>query len=92
VLSDPLRSKNQRSNQAAAIKWLGKVDSTPLSAIPLDICYLVDNRIKLIRQHKPLKKERRSNIITLLNQVLRRAGIMMIGACRGGLSATIGRF
>ena len=62
VLSDPLRNKNQRSNEAAAIKWLGKVDGTPLSAIPLDVRYLVDNRIKLIRQHKPLKKVRRSNI------------------------------
>src|SRR3981081_3338408 len=63
VLSDPLRNKNQRSNGAAAIKWLGKVDSTLLSAIPLDVRYLVDNRIKLIRRHAPLKKMRRSNII-----------------------------
>ena len=65
VLNDPLRNKNQRRNEAAAIKWLGKVDSTLLSAIPLDVRYLVDNRIKLIRQHAPLKKMRRSNIITL---------------------------
>jgi hypothetical protein len=86
VLSDPLRNKNQRSNEAAAIKWLGKVDGTPLAAIPLDVRYLVDNRIKLIRQHKLLKKTRRSNIITLLNQVLRRAGILMVGARRGGVS------
>src|SRR5450631_2998680 len=87
VLNDPLRKKNQRKNEAAAIKWLGKIDSTLLSAIPLDVRYLVDNRIKLIRQHKPLEKARRSNIITLLNQVLRRAGILMIGARRGGITS-----
>ena len=87
MLSDPLRNKNQRSNETSAIKWLGKVDSTPLAAIPLDVRYLVDNRIKLIRQHKPLKKMRRSNIITLLNQVLRRAGILMVGARRGGITS-----
>jgi integrase len=87
VLSDPLRNKNQRSNEAAAIKWLGKFDGTPLTAIPLDVRYLVDNRIKLIRQHKLLKKIRRSNIITLLNQVLRRVGILMVGARRGGITS-----
>jgi integrase len=87
VAGDPLRNKNQRSNEAAAIKWLGKVDCTPLAAIPLDVRYLVDNRIKLIRQHKLLKKVRRSNIITLLNQVLRRVGILMVGARRGGVTS-----
>ena len=56
VLSDPLRNKNQRSNEAAAIKWLGKVDGTPLATIPLDVRYLVDIRIKLIRQHKLLRR------------------------------------
>ena len=87
VLTDPLRNKNQRRNEAAAIKWLGRVDSTLLSAIPLDVRYLVDNRIKLIRQHAPLKKMRRSNIITLLNRVLRGAGILLIGARRGGITS-----
>jgi integrase len=87
VLKDPLRNKNQCRNEVAAIKWLGKVDSTLLSAIPLDVRYLVDNRIKLIRQHAPLKKMRRSNIITLLNRVLRDAGILLIGARRGGITS-----
>src|ERR1700687_740744 len=54
-LSDPLRSKNQCKNEAAAIKWLGKIDGMSLSAIQLEVRYLVDNRIKLIRQHKALK-------------------------------------
>jgi integrase len=87
LLSDPLRSKNQRKNEAAAIKWLGKIDGMSLSAIQLEVRYLVDNRIKLIRQNKALKKARRSNIITLLNQVLRRAGILTIGARRGGITS-----
>ena len=87
VLSDQLRNSNQRRNEVAAIKWLGKVDETPLTAIRLDVRYLVDNRIKAIRQHKSINKMRRSNIITLLNQVLRRAGILMIGARRGGITS-----
>ena len=87
VLSDQLRNSNQRRNEVAAIRWLGKVDETPLTAIRLDVRYLVDNRIKAIRQHKSINKMRRSNIITLLNQVLRRAGILMIGARRGGITS-----
>ena len=87
VLCDRLRNSNQRRNEVAAIKWLGKVDETPLAAIPLDVRYLVDNRIKAIRQHKFINKMRRSNVITLLNQVLKRAGILMIGARRGGITS-----
>lgn len=87
VLGDPHRNKHQKNNDAAAIKWLGKIDGTPLSAIPLEVRYLVDDRIKRIRQHKPLKKLRRSNIITLLNQVLCRAGILMVGSRRGGITS-----
>src|SRR5262249_705445 len=49
-----LRHENQRRNMGAAIRWLGKVDGTPLAAIPLDVRCLVDNRIRRIRRHKPL--------------------------------------
>jgi len=84
---DSMRNNNQRRNEAAAIKWLGKVDGTSLVDIPLDVRYLVDNRIRLIRRHKAIKKMRRSNLITLLNGVLRRAGILMIGARRGGITS-----
>src|SRR6202012_5478301 len=77
VLGDSNRNPNQRSNEAATIKWLGKVDGILLSTIPLEVRYLVDDRFKRIRQHKPLKKIRKSNIVTLLNQVLGRAGILM---------------
>lgn len=87
VLVDLARNKNQKSNEAAAIKWLGKVDHTPLSSIPLEVRYLVDDRMKRIRQHKPLKKYRRSNIITLLNLVLCRAGVLKVGSRRGGITS-----
>ena len=87
VLDDPSRNRNQRSNEASAVKWLGRIDDTPLSAIPLEVRYLVDDRIKRIRNHKPLKKVRRSNIITLLNQVLCRAGILKVGSRRGGITS-----
>ncbi|WP_428667636.1 tyrosine-type recombinase/integrase [Reyranella sp.] len=87
VLGDPQRNKNQKSNEAAAIKWLGKVDGIPLASIPLEVRYLVDDRVKRIRQHKPLKKVRRSNIVTLLNQVLCRAGILKVGSRRGGITS-----
>jgi hypothetical protein len=87
ITSDPLRTKNQRSNMAAAIRWLGKLDGTPLAAIPLDVRHLVDDRIKRLRQHRTLKKARRSNIITLLNRVLCSAGILRIGTRRGGITS-----
>ncbi len=87
VVGDKGRSRNQRKNEAAAIRWLGKVDGTRLSVIPLDARYLVDNRIRLIRQHTPITKARRSNIVTLLNQVLRRVGVLTVGARRGGLTS-----
>lgn len=88
VLGDPLRNQNQKNNEAAAIRWLGRVDDTPLSTIPLDdVRYLVDDRYKRIRDHKPLTKIRRSNIVTLLNQVLVRAGILAVGTRRGGITS-----
>ena len=87
VLCDKERSRNQRKNEAAAIRWLGKIDGTPLATIALDARYLVDDRIKLIRQHTQITKARRSNIVTLLNQVLRRAGVLTVGARRGGLTS-----
>lgn len=88
VLGDHSRTKNQRNNEAAAIRWLGRIDGTPLSTIPLDnVRYLVDDRVKRIRDHKPLTKTRRSNIVTLLNQVLVRAGILAVGTRRGGITS-----
>ena len=88
VLGDYSRTKNQRNNEAAAIRWLSRTDGTPLSAIPLeDVRTLVDDRVKRIRDHKPLTKTRRSNIVTLLNQVLVRAGILAVGTRRGGVTS-----
>ena len=45
VEQDSSLTKFQRNNERAAIKWLGRVDSTPLAAIPLDARYLIDNRV-----------------------------------------------
>jgi hypothetical protein len=82
VLNDPLRNKNQCRNGAAAIKWLGKVDGTQLSAVPLEVRYLVDNRIKLIREHKPLCVSCRPWV----EQPLRR----IVVAEKAAMSVTIG--
>jgi integrase len=88
VKGDLLRTQNQKSNECSAIRWLGRVDDTPLSIIPLaDVRYLVDDRIRRIRRHKPLKKIRRSNIVTLLNQVLVRAQVLSVGTRRGGATS-----
>jgi integrase len=87
VLGDPLRNKHQKNNDAAAVKWLGRTDGTPLSAIPLEVRYLVDDRIQKIRQNKDLTKRRRSNIVTLLNGVLIRARILAVGSRRAGATS-----
>lgn len=87
VLRDKLPNDNQRRNEVAAIRWLGKVDERPLAAISLDPRLLVDDRFSLIRRHRTLTRQRRSNIITLLNRVLRRAGILAVGARRGGITS-----
>lgn len=88
VLADGDRTQNQKNNEAAAIRWLGRVDDTPLVIIPLsDVRYLVDDRYMRIRKHKPLTKLRRSNIVTLLNQVLVRGGILKVGTRRGGITS-----
>lgn len=88
VLEDGRRNQHQKNNEAAAIRWLGRVDDTPLAVIRLgDVRYLVDDRYKRIRQHKVLTKIRRSNIVTLLNQVLLRAGILKVGTRRGGITS-----
>ncbi len=88
VLADGDRTQNQKNNEAAAIRWLGRVDDTPLAIIPLDdVRYLVDDRYMRIRMHKPLTKRRRSNIATLLNQVLVRCGILKVGTRRGGITS-----
>ena len=86
VLSEPSRSRNQRKNAAGAIRWIGRVDGTPLALIPLDVRYLVDVRVGLIRRHGLLTRTRRSSIITMLNQVLRRAGLTTSRIRRGGIT------
>jgi integrase len=74
-----------RNDECSAIQWLGRVDDTPLSAIGLaDVRFLVDDRIRKIRANKGLTKIRRSNIVTLLNGVLVRAGILAVGTRRRG--------
>jgi len=88
VLGDPTRNQNQKNNEAAAIRWLGRVDDTPLSDVQLDdVRHLVDDRFARIRNHKALKKLRRSNIVTLLNGVLIRAGVLAVGTRRGGVTS-----
>lgn len=85
VNGDPSRNQGQKYNEAAAIRWLGRIDDTPLSAISLtDVRFLIDDRIRKIRDNKGLRKRRRSNIVTLLNGVFIRAGILDVGARRGG--------
>lgn len=85
VQADRNRTKHQRNNEASAIRWLGRIDGTPLASILLDdVRYLVNDRYVRIRNHKPLRKIRRSNIVTLLNQVLVRAGVLKVGTRRGG--------
>lgn len=86
VLSEPLRSRNQRRNAAGAIRWIGRVDGTPLALIPLEVRYLVDVRVALIRRHGLLTRTRRASIITLLNQVLRRAGLSSSRIRRRGIT------
>jgi integrase len=84
VRLDPDLSPQQRSNEMSAIRALGTVDNTPLAAIPLDEAYLLNDRYKAIRADKTRIKTRRSNIITLLNRVLKRAGIIKVGSRRSG--------
>lgn len=88
VLAQNDRTQNQKNNEAAAVRWLGRIDDTPLSSIPLDdVRYLVDDRYKRIREHKSLTKTRRSNIVTLLNRVLVDTGILKAGTRRGGATS-----
>jgi integrase len=55
-----------------------------LAAIPLEEQYLLNVCYKAIRADKSLKKRRCGNIITLLNRVLKRAGIIKVGSRRSG--------
>jgi integrase len=80
----PGLGKAQRSNEVSAIRALGTVDSTPLSAIPIEERYLLDDRYKAIRADKSRNKKRRNNIITILNRILKRAGIIKVGSRRSG--------
>lgn len=83
VRGDPARTKNQKNNEASAIRWLGRVDDTRLAAIPLDARYIVDDRFRKIRA---LQKDKRriSDIVSYATAALVRAGILAIGARRGG--------
>ena len=84
ITTYPGLGKAQRSNEMSAIRALGTIDNTPLSAIPLEEEYLFNGRYKAIRADKSLRKRRRGNIITLLNRVLKRAGIIKVGSRRSG--------
>jgi hypothetical protein len=77
------RTRNQKKNEASAIRWLGRIDDTPLSAIPLEARYLVDDRIRKIRLLK-MDKRRVSDIVSYLNAALIRAGVLALGARRRG--------
>lgn len=83
VKGDPTRTRNQRNNEGSAIRWLERVDNTPLAVIPLDPRYLVDDRIRKIRALK-MDKRRVSDIVCYLSAALVRAGVLAVGARRGG--------
>ena len=84
VATYPGLGKAQRSNETSAIRALERIVNTPLAAIPLDEQYLLNVCYKAIRADKSLKKRRCGNIITLLNRVLKRAGITKVGSKRLG--------
>jgi integrase len=84
VSTYPGLATSQRSNERSAIRALERVINTPLSMIPLDQQYLLDVCYKVIRADKTRTKRRRSHIITLLNRVLKRAGIIKVGSRRSG--------
>jgi hypothetical protein len=84
VQTDPDLSPQQRCNEMSAIRTLGAVDNTPLAAISLEDGYLFKDRYKAIRAAKSLKQRRRSDVITLVNRVLKRAGITKVGSKRLG--------
>ena len=70
VQLDPDLGPQQRSNEASAIRALGRVINTPLSTIPLDQEYLLNVCYKNIRADKTLNQAPTTNIITLLNPSL----------------------
>lgn len=84
VKSDPDLNKNQRANETAAIRSLARILNTPLAAIPTDEQFLLNVCYRAIRADKTLTKRRRGNIITLLNRLLKRAGIIKVGSRRSG--------
>jgi len=87
VGADPELGKAQRNNELSAIRALERFVDTPLPAIPADEQYLLNVCYKAVRGPKSLKKKdkrRRGNIITLLNRVLKRAGIIKVGSRRSG--------
>lgn len=87
VKNDDRLHTNQKSNERSAIRWLGRIDDTPLSGINLEARHLVDDRVRKIREHKKFTKIRKSNIVTLLNSALIRAGILTVGSRRGGATS-----
>jgi hypothetical protein len=85
VANDPNLKRQDRSNFMSAIRIMGDIDNTPLAAIPLDEAYVFNDRYKKIRADKSRNKKRKSAIISLLNRVLIRAGVIKVGSRRAGL-------
>ena len=84
ILTDPDRNSSQRSNESSAVRALARILNMPLPAIPADEQYLLNVCYKAVRAEKSLTKRRRGAIITLLNRVLKRAGIIKVGSRRSG--------
>ena len=83
VEADSTLGKQDRINQMSAIRALAKVQGIPMGAIPLDEANLF-RCYGAIRADRSMTKLRRSNIITLLNRVLKRAGLIKVGSRRMG--------
>lgn len=84
VANDHTLKRQDRVNEMSAIRIMGTIDNIPLSAIPLDEEYLLNERYKKILGDKSRKPRRKSEIRTLLNRVLLRAGIIKVGSRRSG--------
>ena len=89
VEGDFTLGKQDRINQMSAIRALGKVQGVPLSSIALDEATLF-KCYGAIRADRSMTKLRRSNIITLLNRVLKRAGLIKVGSRRTGKRPCLG--
>jgi site-specific recombinase XerD len=84
VSADPNLKGPDKSNARSALSALARVMQTPLDAILLDERYLLDTCYRAIRADKSIKPKRRAAIISLLNRILKRAGIIKVGSRRSG--------